>query len=167
MDHPRRADCPPSTGSSTPVTKRASSDARNSAALATSHAVPIVRPRGTMASRWATNSARSMPRAAEIPSIAIGVFISPGRIALTRIPCRATRIARCSVREFTPALEIWYAAVFVEQIDAIEDPLPGVLLDARRRLVPAADADVVVQDVERAERCQRDIRDGGAGLAIG
>ena len=64
-----------------------------------------------------------MPRAAEIPSIAIGVFISPGRTALTRMPWRATPIARCWVSVFTPALEIWYAAVLVEQIEAIDEML--------------------------------------------
>ena len=45
-----------------------------------------------------------MPRAAEIPSIAIGVCISPGRMALTRMPWRASPIARCWVSAFTPGL---------------------------------------------------------------
>ena len=39
--YPRRTLAPPSTGSVTPVTKLASSEARNSAALATSQPVPI------------------------------------------------------------------------------------------------------------------------------
>ena len=42
---------PPSTGSATPVMKFASSEARNSAALATSQAVPILWRSGTRASR--------------------------------------------------------------------------------------------------------------------
>ena len=41
---------PPSTSSETPVMKLASSEARNSAAFATSHAVPILRRSGTRAS---------------------------------------------------------------------------------------------------------------------
>lgn len=45
-----RADWPPSTGSRTPVMNRSSSDARNTAALATSHAVPC-RPIGTSGAR--------------------------------------------------------------------------------------------------------------------
>ena len=53
--------------------------------------------------------------------MAIGVFISPGRTALTRMPWRALPMARCCVSEFTPALEIWYAAVAVEQIEAIDE----------------------------------------------
>ena len=50
---PTRADCPPSTGSSTPVMKRASSEARNRAALATSQAVPMPPFSGTASSRRA------------------------------------------------------------------------------------------------------------------
>src|ERR1700738_2324404 len=49
---------PPSTGSATPVMKFASSEARNSAALATSQAVPILRRSGTRASRAAAPPAR-------------------------------------------------------------------------------------------------------------
>src|SRR5258708_13487577 len=40
-DQPIRTMAPPSTGSETPVMKPASSEARNSPALATSHAAPI------------------------------------------------------------------------------------------------------------------------------
>lgn len=47
--------CPPSTGSATPVINRASSEARNTAAAATSHAVPIL-PIGTRRLRAATIS---------------------------------------------------------------------------------------------------------------
>jgi hypothetical protein len=56
LNQPTRTSAPPSTGSATPVMKLASSEARNSAAFATSHAVPI-RPRsGTLASRSANPS---------------------------------------------------------------------------------------------------------------
>ena len=48
---PTRVDCPPSTGSSTPVMKRASSEARKSAAFAMSQALPIPPLRGTASSR--------------------------------------------------------------------------------------------------------------------
>ena len=51
--HPIRVDCPPSTGSRTPVTKRASSEARKTAALATSQALPIPPLSGTVSSRTA------------------------------------------------------------------------------------------------------------------
>jgi hypothetical protein len=44
---PMRIEVPPSTGSTTPVTKRASSEARNSAAFAASQAVPIPPSSGT------------------------------------------------------------------------------------------------------------------------
>src|ERR1700746_167115 len=58
VNQPTRTSAPPSTGSATPVMKLASSEARNRAAFATSHAVPI-RPRsGTLASRSAATSAR-------------------------------------------------------------------------------------------------------------
>src|SRR4051812_50202670 len=52
---------PPSTGSAVPVMKLASSEARNSAALATSQAVPILPRSGTLASRAAATSARGLP----------------------------------------------------------------------------------------------------------
>src|SRR5262245_24831466 len=60
---PRRTLAPPSTGSVTPVMKLASSEARNNAALATSHAVPILRRSGTLPSRSAATSARLLPNA--------------------------------------------------------------------------------------------------------
>ena len=47
--YPRRTLDPPSTGSVTPVMKLASSEARNSAALATSQPVPIFWRSGTLA----------------------------------------------------------------------------------------------------------------------
>lgn len=49
--YPMRVCWPPSTGSRAPVMKPASSLARKATALATSHAVPMVRRSGTMASR--------------------------------------------------------------------------------------------------------------------
>src|ERR1700726_3420496 len=75
VNQPTRTSAPPSTGSATPVMKLASSEARNSAAFATSHAVPI-RPRsGTLASRSAATSARLRLLAARV-STAIGVHES-------------------------------------------------------------------------------------------
>lgn len=54
-DYPVRQVRAPSTGSKTPETYLASSEARNNDAWATSQAVPIL-PMGTMASRWAIMS---------------------------------------------------------------------------------------------------------------
>src|SRR3989440_8430345 len=69
--------------------KLASSEARNSAALATSHAVPI-RPRsGTLASRSTATSVRLRLLARARVSTAIGVSMSPGRMQLARMPYEA------------------------------------------------------------------------------
>lgn len=57
--HPIRADCPPSTGRSTPVMNRDSSDARKSAAFATSQPLPIFPPNGTAWLRRSMTSCRS------------------------------------------------------------------------------------------------------------
>ena len=57
-DQPTLQLMPPSTGSDTPVMKRASSLAKNKAALATSQASPILFPSGTRAFRAATTSSR-------------------------------------------------------------------------------------------------------------
>src|SRR5580700_9472473 len=54
---PTRADIPPSTGKSTPVTKLASSEARNSAAWAVSQPVPILPRNGTRALRASRTAA--------------------------------------------------------------------------------------------------------------
>src|SRR5262249_3770038 len=72
---------PPSTGNATPVMKFASSDARNSAAFATSQGVPILWRSGTRASRAAATSARLLPVTRARVSTAIGVSINPGRMA--------------------------------------------------------------------------------------
>src|SRR6185503_5097250 len=61
--YPTFTDMPPSTGSAAPVMKFASSEARNSAALATSQAVPMRLRSGTLASRMAATSARDLPDA--------------------------------------------------------------------------------------------------------
>src|SRR5208337_2806366 len=63
---------PPSTGSATPVMKLASSEARNKAAFATSHAVPILWRKGTRASRAAATSPRLFPLTRALVSTAIG-----------------------------------------------------------------------------------------------
>ena len=64
---PMRIDVPPSTGRTTPVTNRASSDARKRAALAASHAVPIPPRRGTCRLRSSRTCSTGTPRAAAIP----------------------------------------------------------------------------------------------------
>ena len=73
--------------------KRASSEARKSAAQATSQAVPMRPPSGTAASRCAISFSLAMPSACEMPSIAIGVSISPGMITFARMPYFALPIA--------------------------------------------------------------------------
>ena len=104
LNQPTRTSAPPSTGSATPVMKLASSEARNSAALAASHAVPI-RPRsGTLASRSAATSARLRLLARARVSTAIGVSISPGKMQLARMPYGAFCRASCSVNALIAAL---------------------------------------------------------------
>src|SRR6185312_5423784 len=85
----------PSTGSATTLMKLASSEARNSAALATSQGVPIFLRSGTRASRIAATSARLLPEWRARVSTAIGVSIRPGKMTLTRIPNSAFWIAIC------------------------------------------------------------------------
>src|SRR5439155_612631 len=94
---------PPSTRSATPVMKLASSEARYSAALATSQAVPILRRSGTRASRSAATWARLLPLTRARVSTAIGVSISPGRITLARMPYSAFWIATCWVKAIIDA----------------------------------------------------------------
>ena len=91
--------------SETPVMKEASSECRKSAALATSQPVPMRRPSGTRRSRAAITSARGVP-AATRDSMAIGVFMSPGRIELARTPYWALCAARFSVSATTAALVV-------------------------------------------------------------
>ena len=76
-----------------------------------------------MASRARMSSSLSRPRACEIPSTAIGVFISPGRIAFTRMPYFALPQARPCVSAFTPAFDVLYAMSGVEQTEAIDETL--------------------------------------------
>ena len=76
----------------------ASSEARNGTAWATSQAVPI-RRRGGPGRRRCGGARQGRPRhAPAIPSIAIGVSMSPGRTAFTRIPWRAPDMASWWVR---------------------------------------------------------------------
>src|SRR5688572_12615961 len=87
--------CPPSTGRQTPVMNRASSEARNTAALAMSHAVPIL-PIGTAALRAATISSTE----AYWPEICLymrGVSIRPGMMQLARMPLLAYCMASATV----------------------------------------------------------------------
>ena len=85
--------------------KAASSEWRKRAALATSQPVPILRPSGTWLSRWAISSSRSAPLATRF-SIAMGVFMRPGRMTLARIPWRALAAARFSVSPMTAILVV-------------------------------------------------------------
>jgi putative molybdopterin biosynthesis protein len=98
-------------GSETPVMKFASSEARNSAALATSQPVPILARSGTLASRMAAISARLLPVTRARVSTAIGVSMSPGRMVLARTPCSAFWIASCCVYAIMAALVALYATV--------------------------------------------------------
>src|SRR5262245_33634021 len=95
---------PPSTGSATPVMKSASSEARNSAAFATSQAVPILCRSGTRLSRAAATSARLFPLTRARVSTAIGVSMRPGRMTLARMPNSAFWMAICWVKATIPAL---------------------------------------------------------------
>src|SRR5882724_9914912 len=103
--HPILTSAPPSTGSATPVMKLASSEARNSAALATSQAVPILPRSGTRALRVSRTADVVAPIAAAIPEIAIGVSIRPGSTALQRTPWLALALATLVVSRFMPALD--------------------------------------------------------------
>ena len=100
-----RVHCPRFRIGRTPVTNAASSDARYSAALATSQAEPWC-PSGTREARADASSARSRPVARAGASTAIGVSMSPGMIALARMLKRALLDAIDCVSAFTPALEI-------------------------------------------------------------
>src|ERR1043166_9528757 len=104
MTYPIRTSAPPSTGKATPVMKFASSEARNSAALATSQAVPMRLRSGTLASRMAATSARLLPMARARVSTAIGVSIRPGRMTLARTPYSAFWMAICLVKATIAAL---------------------------------------------------------------
>ena len=53
-----------------------------------------------------TRPSVSMPTAAEIFSIAIGVFMSPGMMAFTRMPCLALPMARVWVSALSPAFDV-------------------------------------------------------------
>src|SRR5262249_25504876 len=88
---------PPSTGRQTPVTKRASSLARDTAAQATAHAVPAV-PRGEIFARYVRCSGvNGRPRSA------IGVSTMPGAMAFARTPRRPYATAMSAVSRITAA----------------------------------------------------------------
>ena len=80
---PRRRRRP---GSAAPRDEPASSECRKSAAYATSQAVPILLPQRHPLLRMAMTSSRLVVPCATRASMAIGVFIRPGRMALTRTP---------------------------------------------------------------------------------
>src|SRR5271165_1817718 len=80
---------PPSTKISVPVMKFASSETRNSVALATSQPVPM-RPIGTCALRLAISASASLPASWRARRYSTsGVCISPGITVLQRMPCLA------------------------------------------------------------------------------
>src|ERR1041385_1071802 len=56
-------------------------------------------------------------------SMAIGVFMRPGRIAFTRIPYLAFPMASACVSAFKAAFDVLYASRPTEQIDAIDEML--------------------------------------------
>ncbi len=185
-------DWPPSTGRIAPVTNPASSEARNSAACTTSHAVPC-RPSGMRLVRSFARSSGAMPAAAAPASTAIGVSNKPGITAFARMPCRALANARFWVSR-VDHLEILYAVSVVSGRDRherrdvddgtgslgshvrddvlagpphglqvhVEDAVPRLLLEPPRRGVATADADVVVEDVDPTEHVHRRVGDRGA-----
>ena len=67
----------------------ASSEARKTAAAATSHALPIPPFSGIASLRIAAYCSRGMPNMRATSSTPIGVSIKPGRIAFTRMPSAA------------------------------------------------------------------------------
>src|SRR6478672_10692092 len=92
---------PPSTVSSVPLTKDASSEARKATAFATSSGRPT-RPRGVMA----TKADRSSPSPAWTPSVSM----MPGTTALTRTPEGPYSLAQVLVSWSSAALLEPYAA---------------------------------------------------------
>jgi len=89
---------PPSTGSAMPVMKPASSEARNSIALATSSGVPA-RPRG-----HTSFQAEIVASMSYIPRV-MGVSMKPGHTQFTRIPWRAPSTAAICVSWRMPAFD--------------------------------------------------------------
>src|SRR5581483_4070367 len=105
LQHPQtverpHARYPPSTLSSAPVTKDDSSEARNTAADATSPG-ELGRPSGTRATNAAVRSDVLAPRPSVSTTEGVSVF--------TRTPRRAYVTAAFRVRIATPAFAAWYA----------------------------------------------------------
>src|SRR5215475_3561428 len=88
---------PPSTVIVCPVTKEAASEQSQTTASATSSEAPT-RPMGSLARRRALSSGLRKPRAI------IGVWITPGQMQFTRIPCCAYSNAAVFVSPTTPCL---------------------------------------------------------------
>src|SRR5215831_14664809 len=108
----------PSTGSAAPETNEASSEIRNSAALAISSGLPV-RPIGFCRPRSWTSSSLSWPAARcwsgrATNTRSIGVSIGPGQIALTRILSGARRLASERTKPTTPNLAIEYTGLLGE-----------------------------------------------------
>ena len=64
------------------------------------------RPSGTVAARRERSSSLSTPVPAAMLSMAMGVSMRPGMMALARMPCLALPPARDSVSEFTAAFDV-------------------------------------------------------------
>ncbi len=104
-DQSQRATMPPSTMISVPVTKRASSDARNSAALAVSRPSPM-NPNGMRATRDCRSFSTSPPvRCLASRASTIGVCNWPGTTVFTRMPLLAYCTATTRDNWITPAFE--------------------------------------------------------------
>src|SRR5688572_2684370 len=93
---------PPSTAIVVPVMKLAASEARKTAAPATSSGVPKRR----IGVRVRISCPRSVPVSTEL---LICVGITPGAMALTLMPSRAHSMASVCVRDSTPIFETLYA----------------------------------------------------------
>ena len=93
---------PPATVMACPLTKLAASLARNTATAAVSSGV-CMRPRGMVARTQSSRPRRATPRSSPgLPPPAAGDTPS-GQMALARIWCGASSVARTSVRRSTPA----------------------------------------------------------------
>src|SRR3954451_23110408 len=104
-EEPAYTQRPPSTSSTLPVRKEASSEARNSVALATS-SMAAKRPSGTGALNWARNSGESPPMNVGNS----GVSAMTGAIAQTRIPSGASSAAIDFDSRFTAPFDALYQA---------------------------------------------------------
>src|SRR5688572_16982472 len=81
------------------------------------------RPSGTVAARLLRSSSLSTPVPAEMLSMAMGVSMSPGMIALARMPYLALPPASDDVSEFTAAFDVLYASMGADATAASDEML--------------------------------------------